>query len=99
MTWPAAWIEQPAAVELDDGRVPAPTGSGSVLPPDGRRMLEAIDRLPEDKHEVFGLVPVQAPDAGRGGRGSRLLRQDRAAAVEPFAGSAGEGAESPPAVV
>jgi hypothetical protein len=55
--------EQPAAVELDDGRVPAPTGSGSVLSPDGRRVLDAI------------------------------------AAVEPFAGPAGEGAESSPAVV
>jgi len=51
--------EQPAAVELDDGRVPAPTGSGSVLSPDGRRMLDAIDRLPEDERQVFGLVPVQ----------------------------------------
>src|SRR3954471_4588916 len=51
---------QPAAVELDDGRVPAPTGSGSVLPPDGRRMLEAIDRLPEDEREVFGPVRIQA---------------------------------------
>ena len=39
--------EQPVAVELDEARVPAPPGSGSVLTPDGRRMLEAIDRLPE----------------------------------------------------
>jgi hypothetical protein len=51
--------EQPAAVGLDDGRVPAPTGSGSVLSPDGRRMLDAIDRLPDDEREVFSLVPVQ----------------------------------------
>jgi RNA polymerase sigma-70 factor (ECF subfamily) len=50
---------QPAAVELDEGRVPAPPASGSVLTPDGRYMLEAIDRLPEEEREVFGLVPVQ----------------------------------------
>ena len=39
--------------------VPAPASSGSVLTPDGRRMLEAIDRLPEDEREVFGLVRIQ----------------------------------------
>jgi RNA polymerase sigma-70 factor (ECF subfamily) len=51
--------EQPAAVELDEGLVPAPPASGSVLTPDGRCMLEAIDRLPEEEREVFGLVRVQ----------------------------------------
>ena len=52
--------EQPAGEELDGERVPAPPGSGSVLSPDGRRMLEAIDRLPEEEREVFGLVRIQA---------------------------------------
>jgi RNA polymerase sigma-70 factor (ECF subfamily) len=51
--------EQPAAVELDEGMVPAPPSSGSALTPDGRRMLEAIDRLPEEEGEAFGLVRVQ----------------------------------------
>jgi RNA polymerase sigma factor (sigma-70 family) len=51
--------EQPAGEELDGERVPAPPGSGSVLSPDGRRMLEAIDRLPEEEREVFGLVRIQ----------------------------------------
>jgi RNA polymerase sigma factor (sigma-70 family) len=51
--------EQPAGEELDGERVPAPPGSGSVLSPDGRRMLEAIDRLPEEECEVFGLVRIQ----------------------------------------
>src|SRR5262249_34203892 len=32
--------EQPAAVELREGLVPAPASSGSGLTPDGRRMLE-----------------------------------------------------------
>ena len=39
--------------------MPAPLGSGSVLTPDGRHILEAIDRLPEER-EVFGLVRIQA---------------------------------------
>jgi RNA polymerase sigma-70 factor (ECF subfamily) len=51
--------EQPAAVEVREDMVPAPAGSGSVLTADGHRMLEAIDKLPEDEREVFGLVRVQ----------------------------------------
>src|SRR5262249_18493406 len=41
--------EQPAAVELQEGLVPAASSSGSGLTPNGRRMLEAIDDLPEDE--------------------------------------------------
>jgi RNA polymerase sigma factor (sigma-70 family) len=52
--------EQPAAVELTEGLVPAPPSSGSVLTADGRCMLEAIDRLPEEEREAFGLVRIQA---------------------------------------
>jgi hypothetical protein len=55
--------EQPAFFALEDEKVPAPPSSGSVLTPDGRRMLAAIDRLPEDDtptgrryDEVFGGV-------------------------------------------
>jgi RNA polymerase sigma-70 factor (ECF subfamily) len=51
--------EQPAAVELDEGLVPAPPSSGSGLSPDGRRMLEAIEKLPEEEREAFDLVRVQ----------------------------------------
>ena len=51
--------KQPAAVELRDGLVPAPASSGSGLSPDGRRMLEAIDSLPEDEREAFDLVRIQ----------------------------------------
>jgi RNA polymerase sigma-70 factor (ECF subfamily) len=51
--------EQPAAVELCDGLVPAPAGSGSGLSADGRRMLEAIANLPEGEREAFDLVRVQ----------------------------------------
>ena len=51
--------EQPAAVELAEGLVPAPASSSSGLTPNGRRMLEAIDGLPADEREAFGLVRVQ----------------------------------------
>jgi RNA polymerase sigma-70 factor (ECF subfamily) len=51
--------EQPAAVELREGLVPAPASSGSGLTPNGRRMLEAIDNLPEEEREAFCLVRVQ----------------------------------------
>jgi RNA polymerase sigma-70 factor (ECF subfamily) len=51
--------EQPPAVPLDEGLVPEPLSSGSGLTPDGRRMLEAIEKLPEDEREAFDLVRVQ----------------------------------------
>ncbi len=51
--------EQPSAVGLQSDWVPAPSSSGSGLTPDSRRMLEAIDSLPADEREVFGLVRVQ----------------------------------------
>ena len=52
--------EQPIAVELCEGLVPAPASSSiSGLSPDGLRMLGAIDELPEDEREVFDLVRIQ----------------------------------------
>jgi RNA polymerase sigma factor (sigma-70 family) len=57
--------EQPVAVELHEGTVPAPGSSDSVLTPDGRRMLEAIDTLPEDEREAFGLVRIQGLTQGQ----------------------------------
>ena len=51
--------EQPPAVELAEGLVPAPASSGSGLTPDGRRMLEVIGDLPEDEREAFDLVRIQ----------------------------------------
>jgi RNA polymerase sigma-70 factor (ECF subfamily) len=50
---------QPVAVELREGQVPAPASSNSGLSPDGRRMLEAIDNLPEDEREAFDLMRIQ----------------------------------------
>jgi RNA polymerase sigma-70 factor (ECF subfamily) len=51
--------EQPSVVELREGSALAPLSSGSGLTPNGRRMLEAIDSLPEEEREAFGLVRVQ----------------------------------------
>jgi RNA polymerase sigma-70 factor (ECF subfamily) len=51
--------EQPAAVELREGLLPAPASSGSGLTPAGRRMLKAIGELPEGEREAFDLVRVQ----------------------------------------
>jgi RNA polymerase sigma-70 factor (ECF subfamily) len=51
--------DQPSPVELHEQLVPAPPSSGSGLTPNGRRMLEAIDSLPEDEREAFCLVRVQ----------------------------------------
>src|SRR5262245_58287034 len=52
--------ERPAAAALPEAGVAAPPAStASGLTPDGRRMLEAIDGLPEDEREVFDLVGLQ----------------------------------------
>jgi RNA polymerase sigma factor (sigma-70 family) len=50
--------ERPANVELREEIVPAPAGSDSVLTPEARRILEAIDGLPEDEREAFNLVRI-----------------------------------------
>jgi len=52
--------EQPAAAALAESGVAAsPSSSDSCLSPDGRRMLAAIEALPEDEREVFDLVRIQ----------------------------------------
>jgi RNA polymerase sigma-70 factor (ECF subfamily) len=51
--------EQPTAAELREGLVPAPASSDSQLTADVRRMLEAIERLPEGEREAFELVRIQ----------------------------------------
>jgi RNA polymerase sigma-70 factor (ECF subfamily) len=50
---------QPMAMELREGQLPAPASSDSGLSPAGRRMIEAIDGLPEDEREAFDLVRIQ----------------------------------------
>ena len=51
--------EQPALVELDERRMAVPLSSDSMLTPNGRRMLQAIEHLPGDEREVFELVRIQ----------------------------------------
>jgi RNA polymerase sigma factor (sigma-70 family) len=51
--------EQPAVVQLPDESLPEPGVSGSGLSADGRRILAAIDGLPEDEREAFDLVRIQ----------------------------------------
>jgi RNA polymerase sigma factor (sigma-70 family) len=51
--------KEPVPLEVHEGSVPALDSGDSMLTPDGRRMLEAIDNLPEDEREVFGLVRIQ----------------------------------------
>ena len=55
--------QQPVALQIDEGAVPAAASTASLslsqLTPRHRRVLDAIDRLPEDEREVFSLVRVQ----------------------------------------
>jgi RNA polymerase sigma factor (sigma-70 family) len=50
---------QPAAGELYEGIALSPPSSVSRLTPDGLRMLQAIDDLPEEEREAFDLVRIQ----------------------------------------
>ena len=51
--------QQPTPVELDEQDVPAPPSTTSVLSLEGQRMIEAIEGLPQDEREAFGLVRIQ----------------------------------------
>jgi RNA polymerase sigma-70 factor (ECF subfamily) len=52
--------EQPSAAALGEAGVAAPpSSSDSGLTPNARRMLGAIDGLPEEEREVFDLVRIQ----------------------------------------
>ncbi len=51
--------DQPSVVELHESVVPAPESSVSELSSDGRRIMQAIENLPEEEREVFSLVRIQ----------------------------------------
>jgi len=51
--------EHTPAVEVREESVAAPEISNSGLSPSTRRILEAIENLPEDEREVFSLVRIQ----------------------------------------
>jgi RNA polymerase sigma-70 factor (ECF subfamily) len=56
--------EQPAFVELQSEGAQAAPSSGSSLSPNSRRMLEAIDKLPEEEREAFDLLRIQGLTQG-----------------------------------
>src|SRR5262249_32257787 len=45
-----------------------PASSASGLTPDGRRLLAAIDRLPEGERETFDLVRIQGLSQTKAGQ-------------------------------
>ena len=52
--------ERPPAAALSESHVAEPPdGTGSCLTPAGRRVLEAIECLPDDEREIFDLVGIQ----------------------------------------
>jgi RNA polymerase sigma-70 factor (ECF subfamily) len=51
--------EKATVVELVDGVASAPLSTNSGISLDGRRMLEAIENLPEEEREVFSLIRIQ----------------------------------------
>jgi RNA polymerase sigma-70 factor (ECF subfamily) len=51
--------EREPAAALPEAGVAAPPSTASGLTPDGRRVLETIEGLPEDEREVFDLVGIQ----------------------------------------
>src|SRR6476660_8745278 len=50
---------QTPALELAESKVASPESSGSQLSPNTRRILEAIESLPDEEREVFDLVRIQ----------------------------------------
>ena len=97
--------ERPTPGTLPEAGVAAPLASASGLTVDGRRMLGAIDGLPEDEREVFDLVGIQglshAEAAGVVGvsektvqrrlNRARLILAERLADLRPLAGVAPPG--------
>ena len=51
--------KRPCTSEVDAALLPAQPESESGLTPDCRRMIEAIEGLPDDEREVFDLVRIQ----------------------------------------
>jgi RNA polymerase sigma-70 factor (ECF subfamily) len=52
--------ERPTAAALAESGVAAsPASTASRLSPDGQRMLEVIEGLPDDEREIFDLVRIQ----------------------------------------
>ncbi len=50
---------QPVATTLPEGGLPTLPSSDAGLSPEGRRILETIDGLPDEEREAFDLVRIQ----------------------------------------
>lgn len=50
---------RPPPLPIGDGAIAVPPSSASTLSPGTRRMLQAIEELPEDEREAFSLVRIQ----------------------------------------
>lgn len=59
--------EETRVVELREQLIPAPPASTQTLSPNARRILEAIERLPEEECEAFDLVRIQGLTHGEAG--------------------------------
>jgi RNA polymerase sigma-70 factor (ECF subfamily) len=51
---------QPSPVALNEQAMSMPESTSSGLSQDGRRMLDAIEKLPDEEREAFDLVRIQA---------------------------------------
>jgi RNA polymerase sigma factor (sigma-70 family) len=51
--------ERNPTIEIDEAALPSAQSSESQLNPNSRRILEAIENLPENEREVFSLVRIQ----------------------------------------
>src|SRR5262249_23726259 len=48
-----------AVVELNEALVASPVADDSVLSPDARRILDAVEELPDEERETFDLIRIQ----------------------------------------
>lgn len=56
--------DQTRAVPIPDGLAAMPDSTSSPISPIARRLFEAIDELPEEEREVFGLIRIQGMTRG-----------------------------------
>jgi RNA polymerase sigma-70 factor (ECF subfamily) len=51
--------KETAAVELNEAWVESPASDDSELSPNAHRILDAVERLPDDEREAFDLIRIQ----------------------------------------
>jgi RNA polymerase sigma-70 factor (ECF subfamily) len=88
---------QPPVGDLREGIVPSPTSSVSRLTPDGLRMLQAIEGLPEEEREVFDLVRIQGMTQVEAAEVLGVSKKNAAAAPQSCAADSDGTVTRPPA--